>query len=218
MLVHGKQFGSCLPPYVLSEGNSSWAWGQQCSWVVFVLDHHLLHDAQVWSSHSQLRKGWMKRMARVRCPSCPSWVEVGCCHRGLGDHVQDFLWLGVNLLKGREMFSWWRSCLQPRIILTSKSPASAVSFFFAAIVLHGVGYSSWMGWVQVWMAISGACLAWVWLFVLDKLMDMPIKLSIYISCVPHLSTSTSTISSLLGAKGVSSGRKVGGGKRPWSGV
>ena len=118
-------------------------------------------------------------MARARCPSRPMFDSrlmvdtsaVVIMVIMLADQAE-------YLLKGREMISRWKSHFQPRMIFSSVSPASACSFFYAAIVSRGIGSSSSRGRAQVWMARRGAHSACSRLSKLGRSIMRPINVDV----------------------------------------
>ena len=121
----------------------------------------------------------------------------------------------VNFFAGREMMSLLRSQSQQRMVFVSDRAASAFSFFFDIICWQGIGSSAWTGWLHAWIARRGALSARWTLSVFGKSMVSPIMLLMYISWIPWLLMGILIANSFPSVKGMSSGRKIGGGTRCW---
>ncbi len=117
----------------------------------------------------------------------------------------------VHLLMGREMIRRLKSHLHRKIIFVSLRRPSAQSLCLAAMSCRGIGLTGVRCLEQASIARRGACSYRFKMSVPGKSRPRPTRSSIYMSCIPLLSTSTLITNSLPLPNGTSSAMNLGGG-------
>jgi hypothetical protein len=124
----------------------------------------------------------------------------------------------VHLLMGKEMIRHLKSHLHPKIIFVSSGRPSAQSLCLAAMLCRGIGSTGMCCLAQASIAKRGAHSGCFKLSVPGKSRPRPTRSSIYMSCIPLLSTSTLITNSLPLPNGTSSVMNLGGGNFSWFGA
>ncbi len=117
----------------------------------------------------------------------------------------------VHLLMGREMIRRLKSHLYPKIIFVSSRRPSAQSLCLAAMSCRGIGSTGVRRLEQASIARRGAHSDRFKLSVPGKSRPRSTRSSIYMSCIPLLSTSTLITNSLPSPNGTLSAMNLGGG-------
>ena len=126
----------------------------------------------------------------------------------MSDIVREY---AMNLFSGRDIVIVRKFSSQPRMILVSERPVSAMSLFRASMSSRGKGSKGETSRDTAVRPSRGARSSLVALSVLSRSTVSPMKSSMYKSTMPLASTGMSTIKSHPIPKGVSSSRVSLGG-------